>query len=175
VDRETAVARKGVQDAETAIMQEQEHMTNVEKVRSTTPKPWTSFQGMLDAIGDSLSDLASPEDEEHGEDNDDDREVAELGKLSEHDEPGWVMGTISKTVQHCMEIFRQKQKRLDKLMQLGWGDTAGYFRERDVMYGTTVLKVPEVVKPQIDTTAATPSPTTFVEFMQLLDVIPRQS
>ena len=74
---------------------------------------------MLDAIGDSLSDLASPEDEEHGEDNDDDTEVAELGKLSEHDEPGWVMGTISKTVQHCMEIFRQKQKRLDKLMQLG--------------------------------------------------------
>ena len=39
MDRETAVARKGVQDAETAIMQEQEHMTNVEKVRSTTPKP----------------------------------------------------------------------------------------------------------------------------------------
>jgi len=30
VDRETTVARKQVQDAETAIMQEQEHMRNVE-------------------------------------------------------------------------------------------------------------------------------------------------
>jgi len=30
-DRETAVARKRVQDAETAIMQGQEHMRNVEK------------------------------------------------------------------------------------------------------------------------------------------------
>jgi len=31
VDRETAAARKRVQDVETVIMQEQEHMTNVEK------------------------------------------------------------------------------------------------------------------------------------------------
>jgi len=31
VDSETAVARKRVQDADTAIMQEQEHMMNVEK------------------------------------------------------------------------------------------------------------------------------------------------
>jgi len=112
-DRETAVARKRVQDAETAIMQEQEHMMDVEKGRSTTRMPETTFEEMLNAIGDSLSDLASADDEEDGEDVDDDEEDTELGKLSEDDEPGWVMGTISKMVQHRMESFRQKEMRLD--------------------------------------------------------------
>jgi len=51
--------------------------------------------------------------------------------------------------------------RLDELTQPGWGDAADYFHERDMMYGTTERKVPAVVKPQTDTTAATPSPTTF--------------
>jgi len=62
---------------------------------------------MLNAVGDSLSDLASSEDEEDGEDKDDDEDDTELGQLSKHDEPGWVMGTISKTVQHRMESSQQ--------------------------------------------------------------------
>jgi len=147
VDRETAVARKQVQDAETAIMQVQEHMWNVKKAWSTTTKPETTFEEMLNAIGDSLSALVSPEDEEDGEDKDDDQEETELRKRSEHDEPGWVMGTFSKTVQHRMVSFRQKQTRLDKLVQPGWWDSAEYICERDMKYGTTELKVPAVVKP----------------------------
>jgi len=123
VDRETVVARKRVQDAETAIMQEQEHMRNVQKVRSTTTKPETTFEEILNAIGDSLSDLSSSEDQDDGEDEDDDEEDTELGKLSEDDEPVCVMGTISKMVQHHMESFWQKQMRLDELTQPGWGDT----------------------------------------------------
>jgi len=95
VDRVTAVASKPVQDAETAIIQEQEHMRNVEKARSTTTKPRTLFEEMLNAIWDSLRDLASSEAEEDEEDEDDDEDDSELGKLSEDDEPGWVMGTIS--------------------------------------------------------------------------------
>ena len=43
VDRETALASKRVQDAETAIMQKQEHIRNVEKAKSTTSKPETTF------------------------------------------------------------------------------------------------------------------------------------
>jgi len=39
----------------------------------------------------------------------------------------------------------------------------------------TELKVPAVVKPQTDMTAATPSPTTFGELMQVLDIVPGQS
>jgi len=108
VERETAVARKRVQDAQTAMMQQKEHMVNVEKGRSITTKPEIRFDEMLNAIGDSLSDLASSEDEEDGEDNDDDEEDTGHGKLSDDDEPVWVMGTISNMVQHRMESFWQK-------------------------------------------------------------------
>jgi len=119
VDGETAVARKGVQDAETAIMQEQEQMRNVENALSTTTKPERTFKEMLNDIGESLSDLASSEDEEDGEDIDDNEEDTEPGMLSDDDEPGWVMGTVSKMVRHHMESFRQKQIRLDELTQRG--------------------------------------------------------
>jgi len=84
---------------------------------------------MLVAIGDSLCDLASSDDGEDGEEEAD--EETEQGKLSEHDESGWVMGTITKTVQQRMETFRQKQMKLDKLTQPRWDDAADYFRERD--------------------------------------------
>jgi len=100
---------------------------------------------MLVAIGDSLSDLASSDNGVDGEDEDD--EETEQGKLSEDDEPGWVMGTITKTVQKRMERFRQKQMKLDELTQLGWEDAADYFCERDKKYGTFELGVPAVVQP----------------------------
>jgi len=57
VDRETALPRKQVQDAELAIGQEQEDMRNTKKAGSTTRKPERSSQQMWNAIGDSLSDL----------------------------------------------------------------------------------------------------------------------
>jgi len=171
VDTQTAVARKRVHDAQTAIMQEQEHMRNVEKAQSTATKPETTIEEMLNASGDSLSDLVSSEDEEDGQDEDDDEEDTEPGKLSEDDEPGWAMGTISKTVQHRMESFWQKQMRLGGLTQAGWEDAADYFHARDMQYGMTELKVPAAGKPQTDTTATTPSPTTFGELMQVFDIV----
>ena len=130
---------------------------------------------MLNSIRVSLSNLSSSKDEEDGEDEDDDEEDSELGKLSNDDEPGWVMGTISKTVQHCMESFRQKEMRLDELTQTGWRDAADYFCERDMMYRMTELKVPALLTPQTDRTAATPSRTTFGDLMQVLDIVPGQS
>jgi len=102
VDRETTVARKWVQDAETAIRQQQEDMRNADKVGSTSKKLAKSFEDILKAMGDRLSVLASSHDEVDGEHKDDD-EDSELGKLSKDDEPGWVMGTISRTVQHREE------------------------------------------------------------------------
>jgi len=123
-----------------------------------------------------MSNLASSEDEEDGDAEDDhDDEDTELGKLSDDDKPGWVMGTISKTVQHHMESVRQKQMRLDELMQPGWGEVGDKLRERDMKHGTTELKILAVLKPQTDMTAATPSPITFGELMQVLDVVPEQS
>jgi len=95
VERETAVARKRVQDAETALMQD---MLTAENEWATTGKPETLFVEMLNAIGDSLSDLASSDEEQDGEGEEDDEDDTELGKLSDDYEPGWVMGTITKTV-----------------------------------------------------------------------------
>jgi len=74
VERETTVARKRVEDAETAIEQEQDDMRNAEKAGLTTTKPETTFEAMLNAKGDSLSDLACSNDGEDGEDDDDDEE-----------------------------------------------------------------------------------------------------
>jgi hypothetical protein len=123
---------------------------------------------MLDAIGDSLSDLASLDNKEDGEDDQD----TEQGKLSEDDEPSRVMGTISKMVQQRMERFRQKQIKIDELTQPGWGDTADYFLERDRRYGTTELEVSAVVKSHMDKHTASPAPSTFGELMESLDIIP---
>jgi hypothetical protein len=55
------------------------------------------------------------------------------------------------------------------------GDVADYFRERDMKYWMTALKIPAGGKPLEDSTAATPSPTTFGELMQALDIVPGQS
>jgi len=62
---------------------------------------------MLNAIRDSLSNVASSDDGEDGEDKDDEEDT-ELGKLSEDDEPGGVKGKISKTVKHRMDGLMQK-------------------------------------------------------------------
>ena len=59
LERETAVARKRIQVAETAIIEELNDMTTAEIVGETTREPETTFEQMLNAIGDSLSDHAS--------------------------------------------------------------------------------------------------------------------
>jgi hypothetical protein len=129
------------------------------------------FEDMLTANGDSLSDLVSSDVRQDGEDEEDNDEDTELSKLSDDDERGWVTGTITKTVQHHIENFRHNQMRLDKLTQPGWGDAANYFRERDMKYRTAELKLLAVGKPQIDTTAATPSPMTVGEHMQTPEIV----
>ena len=103
VERETTVARKGVEDAETAVKREQEVIGCAESEVLTGRESGQTFDEMLDAIGESLSDIASSDDEEDGADD----EHTERGKMSEDDEPGWVMGTVSKTVQQCMERCRE--------------------------------------------------------------------
>jgi len=79
-------------------------------------------------------DLASSDNEEHGEDEEDDEDDSELGKLSEDDEPSWVMGTICTTVQHCMGSFRQQQKRFENLRN----------RDRGMQLTTSVREISSV-------------------------------
>jgi hypothetical protein len=146
----------------------------MKKKQSTTRKPEKTFEEMLNAIGDSLSNLVSSNDEEDGE-HKEDKEDTELGKLSEDDEPGWVMGTISKTVQYHKEGLRQKQMRLDKLIKQEWGDPADYCRERDMKYRMTKLMVLAVRKPQTHSNAATPVLTTFGKLLQTVHIVAGQS
>jgi len=170
VERETAGARKRVEDAEAAVQQEQDDMMHAEIAGLTSREPEKTFEQMLVAIGDSLSDLASSDDGEDGEDEDD--KETEQGKLSKDDECSWVMGTITETVQQCMERFRQKQMTLDELTLPGWDDAADYFRERDQKYGSSELRVLAVVQPQTDDDAPAPPPTTFGELIKSLDIVP---
>jgi len=134
-------------------------MTHAQIVGLTSREPEKTFDEMLVAIWDSLRDLASSDDAEDGEDEDD--EETEYGKLSEDDEPGWVIRTVTKMVQQHMERFQQKQKKLDELTQPGWEDAADYFHKQDKKYGISELKVPAVVQPQTADDAPAPPPTTF--------------
>jgi hypothetical protein len=95
LERETAGARKHVEDAEAAVQQEQDDTRKAENAGLTNRKPEKTFQEMMVAIRDSLSDLASSDNGEDGEEED---EETEQGQLSEDDEPSWVMSTITKTV-----------------------------------------------------------------------------
>ena len=78
----------------------------------------------MNAIRDIPSDLATSANGEDGDDEDDDEEDTRYRKLRKDDEPGWVMGSVSKTVQRGMESFRPKLMRLDELTQLERGDVA---------------------------------------------------
>jgi hypothetical protein len=116
-----------VEDAEAAVQQEPDDMTHAELAGLTSRHTEKTFEVMLVAIGDSLSDLARSNDGEDGEDEDD--EETEQGKLSEDDKPGWVMGTITNMVQQWIERVRQKQIKFDEFTQPSWEDAADYFRE----------------------------------------------
>jgi len=173
-NHETAWARKQVVNTETVITQEQEDMSSAEKEQPTTRKPDISFEEMLNAIGNSLSDLVCSDDDEDG----DDVEAAadtEFGKVSKDDEPDWVMGTISKTVPHCAVSVWQKRMTLHKLNQPWWEDVAKNFCERDMKHKTSKMIVRAVGKPQTDPPAATPLPITVGEIMQPVDIAPWQS
>jgi hypothetical protein len=106
VEGETTVARAQVQDTETAIMQVLEAVTTAGNAEEPTKKPATTIEDILNAIGESLSDLASSNVEQNGEHEESDDEDPEHGRLGDDDEPCRVMGTISKSVQHRMESFQ---------------------------------------------------------------------
>jgi len=105
------------EDTEAAIRQELEDMGTAENVRLMTREPKKTLEVMMVAFRDSLSNLASSDDGENGEDEDD--EETAQGKLSEDDKPGWVMGKISKMVEQRLERSQRKQMKHDELTQPG--------------------------------------------------------
>jgi len=169
-ERETTGARNRVEDAEAAVQQEQDYMTHGEIAGLTTREPEKTFEDMLDAMCDTLSDLASSDNREDGEDQDD--EKTEQGQLREDDKPGWVMGTITKMVQQRMERFPQKQMMLNELTQPGWENAADHTHERGRKYGASELRVLAVVQPHTNDNAPEPPPRSFGELMESLDIVP---
>jgi hypothetical protein len=145
VDKETTVARKRVQDTATAIMREVEDITHGEQAQFSTRKPHKMFDERLYAIGDTQSHLESSDNGENGEDEEYDEEHTEHGNLNNNDEPGWVMCKISEMVPHHMESCRQKRIRLEELIQPGWKEVANHFRQSEMKYGMSQLKVRAVV------------------------------
>jgi hypothetical protein len=79
-------------------------MAHAEIAELTSGEPKKNCQEMMATIRDRPSDFSSSDDREDVEDQD---EKTEQGKLSDDDEPRWVMGTITKTVQQLIESFRQ--------------------------------------------------------------------
>jgi len=125
---------------------------------------------MLVSIRDSLSDLASSNNREDGEDDND--TGTEQGNLSEDDEHSWLMRTITKTVQQCMECFQQKKMQHDEFTHSGWEDTAHNFHERDRKYGTCQWRVPAFIQPRTDDETAALKPTPFRQLMECLGFVP---
>jgi len=148
-------------------------MWNAEMVGLTTTKSEMTFKEMLYGIRDDLRDLASSDDGEDWEDKDVDEEDSELGKLSEDDEPGWMMGAISKTVQYCMERVWQTQMQLEELTHPGWGDAANYFCESDKMDETNKWNVLAVIQLRTEVVAASSALTTFCEPTETLASVHR--
>jgi len=71
------------------------------------------FQDKMVDWWQTLSNIASSDNVEDGED--DDNEETDLGKRSKDNEPGWVMGILSRMVELYMDRFRQIQMMLDTL------------------------------------------------------------
>jgi len=84
-------------------------MRNAEKTGSTTRKPDTSCNEMFYAIGDGLSNLASSDNKEDEAEKPEDEDDTELGNQNKDDEPGWVRGTICKSVKQRMQRIWYKQ------------------------------------------------------------------
>jgi len=103
---------------------------------------------------------------------DEHEEETEYVQLSNDDEPGYVMGTITKSVQQCMERFWQKQMKLDELTQQEVENASDYIRCRDQNYGTCDIWVAAAVQHYTDDDAVAPAPTSFREQMECLDIVP---
>jgi len=79
-------------------------MTHAEMVGLTTTESEQTLVDMLVVIGYSLSDFASSDNGEDGEDKD--VKETDQGKISNDDEPGWAVRTITKAVQQHMETVQ---------------------------------------------------------------------
>jgi hypothetical protein len=102
VEKEMAVARHRVAEAEMAVERKRERAEDMELRRLAAGRTKMSFQEIMEAIGDNVEDaMTSDEDDDDKEvDDEDDKDNT---KLSDDDEDehqcNWVVGTINQSVQ----------------------------------------------------------------------------
>jgi len=70
------------------------------------------------------------------------------------------MGTINKTAEKRKKRFHQMQMKLNEVMEPGWEDEAGSFRESDKQYHPSQLRVPALFQIQTYEDTSPPAPTT---------------
>jgi hypothetical protein len=146
-------------------------MRNTQQTELRTRKSTETFEEILNAIQESLCNIASSNDKKNGEEIEHDEKDSALGKLSEDDKPSWVMGTASNTMQQPRESFRQNQMRYEKLTQPGLRKLADNIHGRDTMNCMTELNIPAVILPKAVNITATPAPTEVWERIETPDII----
>jgi hypothetical protein len=172
-DRETTGATKGVDDAEPSVQQEWDDAKKAENAGLMNRELKMTFQEMMVIMGDCLSDLASSDDTNDGEDKDE--EETEQGQQSEDEQPSRMMGTVTQTVQQRRGRFRQNQITVEEWTQLRWEDAAAHFHEREKKNIISALLVLADIQPQTADNGAAPVLATIGELMECHNIVPRIS
>jgi len=147
-------------------------MKTAEKAELTTAKHEKTYREMLFAKGASLSGLKNSNDGKDRDDEANDGENTEQGKQSKHDEPGWVMDTISKVVQHHLPSIQQIRIVAPWLDGTGMGERGWlHVWERYEVWDYRNVGSSSC-QALTEMTAATPSPTTFGELMHTVEIVP---
>jgi hypothetical protein len=124
------------------VQQEQKDRRKVENTGLINRHPEMTFQKIMVTMSHSLSNLASSNDGEDREIEDD--EETELSLLSKHDEPCNMMGIISTSVQQRMERIQLQQIRHAELTQPQYTDAADNCSKIDKKYSISGLMIPAV-------------------------------
>ena len=110
MESEIAAARQRVAEVKAAVEREKDSV--LRRVATDTTK--ITFEEMLEAIGDSINNIATS-DEEDDKDKEEDGEDNVNSELSDDNKPNWIVGTINKLVQKLLDTFWTKQMKLKKL------------------------------------------------------------
>jgi hypothetical protein len=129
-----------------------------------------TFEVMMEAIRDSVDDVTTSDEEDDHYDNISDGQDYDDAKLSDDDAPGWVVGTINKSVQERLETVPMKRIKLQELTTLAWAEAEADFTIRNRKYGTTKLKILTVVT--LNTTINTANTSIFGHFRDALNRVP---
>jgi hypothetical protein len=101
VESETAAAKMMVAEAEAAV--ERENISVLKRAAAGTTE--MTFEEMLEAIGESVDAVSTSDEADDDEDDEQDGDDNNDAKLSDDDQPEWVVGTIDKSIEERLNTF----------------------------------------------------------------------